>query len=95
MCARQGRKSEAPPHLIKFLLVMRGTLTAAPTRLLPVMKMPLRPPQSHVSGRLPARKARRKGKCSRVAPFAQPLLRAPCARRRACTPAAKRTRRLR
>jgi hypothetical protein len=29
-------------HLIKFLDVMRGTRTAAPTKLLPVMKMPLR-----------------------------------------------------
>jgi len=30
-----------PAHLIKFLDVMRGTRMAAPTRLLPVMKMPL------------------------------------------------------
>jgi len=27
--------------LMRFLLVMRGTRTAAPTRLLPVMKIPL------------------------------------------------------
>ena len=28
-------------HLIKFLLVIRGTLMAAPSKLLPVMKIPL------------------------------------------------------
>lgn len=33
--------SPIPAHLIKFLEVMRGTRMAAPTRLLPVMKMPL------------------------------------------------------
>jgi hypothetical protein len=30
------------PHLMRFLEVMRGTRMAAPSRLLPVMKMPLR-----------------------------------------------------
>lgn len=45
MPSRKGRacisRSWSVPHLIKFLEVMRGTRTAAPTRLLPVMKMPL------------------------------------------------------
>lgn len=30
------------PYLMRFLEVMRGTRTAAPTKLLPVMKMPLK-----------------------------------------------------
>jgi len=37
----QSSGQEHAPHLIRFLDVIRGTLTAAPTRLLPVTNMPL------------------------------------------------------
>ena len=36
-----NKSTPRTPHLIRFFDVMRGTRTAAPTKLLPVMKMPL------------------------------------------------------
>ena len=49
---RAGAGLAARGHLIRFFEVMRGCLVAAPSRLEPVMKMPLR---QHQGGRVCAR----------------------------------------
>ena len=65
MGTRVGSPTSQKMMLMRFLDVIRGVLTAAPTKLLPVMKIPLLKERRDGEGFFSQRRERRAGKCAK------------------------------